>query len=77
MTMDEQSRRNIEELERTAGIKTGIGKIVRGECEVGALHPEACTFCPYGHMLECHYPYTCEEARCSHYLDEEAYNEIP
>ena len=25
---------------------------------------------PYGHMTECHYPLTCEEARCSHYLQE-------
>ena len=25
-------------------------------------------FCMTGHMLECHYPYDCEEAQCSHYL---------
>ena len=24
-------------------------------------------FCQYGHMTECHYPMTCEEAECSHY----------
>lgn len=23
-------------------------------------------FCHCGHMLECHFPYTCEEAACSH-----------
>lgn len=27
----------------------------------------SCMFCPYGHMLECHYPMTCEEAECDHY----------
>lgn len=24
-------------------------------------------FCPYGHLTECHYPLSCEEAQCSHY----------
>ncbi len=23
-------------------------------------------FCEHGHMLECHHPYTCNEAACSH-----------
>jgi len=23
-------------------------------------------FCPTGHMLECHYPMDCQEAKCSH-----------
>jgi len=27
-------------------------------------------FCPYGHMTECHPPFTCEEAECSHYRTE-------
>ncbi len=26
----------------------------------------AAFFCSYGHMLECHFPMTCEEADCSH-----------
>ena len=26
-----------------------------------------CTFCPYGHMTECHYPYTCDSEYCNHY----------
>lgn len=30
-------------------------------------HPLAAMTCPYGHMLECHYPMTCEEANCDHY----------
>jgi len=29
-----------------------------------------CMFCSYGHMLECHYPLTCEGAECDHYLGE-------
>jgi hypothetical protein len=29
-----------------------------------------CMFCPYGHMLTCHYPLTCAEAECDHYLRE-------
>lgn len=26
----------------------------------------AAFFCPTGHMLECHYPQTCAQAKCSH-----------
>lgn len=29
-----------------------------------------CMFCSFGHMLECHYPLTCEEAECDHYRQE-------
>lgn len=25
-------------------------------------------FCQYGHYTECHYPKSCEQARCSHYI---------
>jgi len=25
-----------------------------------------CFWCKHGHPLECHYPYTCREAACSH-----------
>ena len=28
------------------------------------------TFCPVGHMLECHYPQTCDQAKCQHYQRE-------
>ena len=28
--------------------------------------PMQAMFCPYGHMLECHYPKTCNEAQCDH-----------
>jgi len=27
----------------------------------------ACNFCPYGHMMECHYPYICDSEYCNHY----------
>jgi len=52
--------------------RQGITKIANGECLTGATNPMACTFCPYGHMLECHYPLSCEEAKCSHYQEMEA-----
>ncbi|MBD3215187.1 MAG: hypothetical protein GF311_21450 [Candidatus Lokiarchaeota archaeon] len=26
-------------------------------------------FCSYGHMTECHYPYTCESEYCQHYRE--------
>lgn len=68
--MDDRTRANIEEMEKHSRFPTGVGQIERGECEVGALNPMACMFCPFGHMLECHYPYTCEEAECSHYQRE-------
>lgn len=29
-------------------------------------NPMAATFCPYGHMTECHYPLDCGQASCSH-----------
>ncbi len=53
--------------------RAGINKILRGECPAGAVSPMACMFCHYGHMLECHYPLTCEEAQCSHWQAEQAW----
>ncbi len=32
------------------------------------FNPMAAMVCPTGHMLECHYPLSCEEAECDHYL---------
>ncbi len=76
--LDEETRKTIAELEKNSRFPTGIGRIEGGECEAGALNPMACMFCPYDHMLECHYPYTCEEAECSHYEQEmEAEDEQP
>lgn len=45
----------------------GADLTMSGDCPMGAWLPMACMFCPYGHMTECHYPMTCEEAMCSHY----------
>jgi len=41
-------------------------------CEmIGTDVPRArCMYCSYGHMLECHYPLTCDEAECDHYMSE-------
>jgi len=67
--MDEQSKKNIKAAEAALGHATGIGRIDRGECPLHATSPVACTFCSFGHMLECHYPKTCEEAECSHWQE--------
>ena len=68
--MDDDTRATIKEIEEQSPFPTGIGKIERGECCRGFLTPIACMFCPNGHMLECHFPHTCEEAQCSHYEQE-------
>jgi hypothetical protein len=45
----------------------GVVKIATGQCPMGGVTSMSCMFCPYGHMTECHYPQTCDEAQCSHY----------
>lgn len=50
--------------------KMGSTKTMRGDCPMGAFNPMACMFCIFGHMTECHYPHTCEDAECSHYRQE-------
>ena len=35
--------------------------------------PMQAMFCPFGHMLECHYPKTCNEAQCDHWLRSKDY----
>lgn len=46
----------------------GIVKIRTGTCPRNpkATSPLACTFCPTGHLLECHFPQDCATAKCSH-----------
>lgn len=66
--LDAESKAAIEEIEQTSRFPTGIGRIERGECPCGAVTPVACSLCPTGHQLECHYPLTCEEAHCSHFM---------
>ena len=56
--------------------RMGAWKTLHGECELGKANPMACMFCSFGHMTECHYPHTCEEAECSHYQREMEEEEI-
>jgi hypothetical protein len=44
----------------------GIDLIQSGRCPAGASLPMACMYCMSGHILECHYQMSCEEAQCSH-----------
>jgi hypothetical protein len=64
--MDQETRKHLEEIAKTAKYKPGIWLIDQGKCPAGAKHAVACTFCPLGHSLECHYPMTCQQAECSH-----------
>ncbi|MBA7639528.1 hypothetical protein ES703_47187 [subsurface metagenome] len=48
----------------------GVIKISTGKCPLGAVSPMACMVCCFGHMTDCHYPLTCQEANCSHYRAE-------
>jgi hypothetical protein len=54
----------------TEEYEPGIEKIKAGTCPLGRGSPFGCMLCPYGHMLECHYPLECDEAECSHYQAE-------
>lgn len=67
VTRDDEGRQHIE---KNLGHPTGLGNINRGECPLGSVTPMACMLCAYGHMLDCHYPKTCTEAKCSHYESE-------
>ena len=40
---------------------------IPGATDCVCATPAAAMRCAYGHMLECHYPLTCEQANCSHY----------
>ncbi len=53
----------------------GVKLIQSGQCPAGAVSPMACMFCMTGHMLECHYPYDCETAQCSHLAEYEDLDE--
>ena len=35
-------------------------------CPRSEINLMACWLCPVGHATECHWPYTCEDARCSY-----------
>jgi len=64
--LDARTKEAIKQIESGSKWPSGIGKIDRGECELGAVSPVQCVLCRMGHMLECHYPYTCTEAGCKH-----------
>ncbi len=44
----------------------GLVKIKTGTCPRKAASPIACSLCPTGHLLECHFPHDCATAKCSH-----------
>lgn len=43
-----------------------LGKPVQPECH--CYNGLQATLCMTGHILECHYPLSCEQAQCDHYL---------
>ena len=65
MPAEEARRQAVEQVNSMGATKT-----LTGACPVGGANPMACMFCQYGHMTHCHYPLTCEEAKCSHYQAE-------
>jgi hypothetical protein len=64
MELDDTMAQTIREIEAFSEWPTGIGRISRGECPLGAVSPAQCTLCIMGHMLECHYPHTCSQCGC-------------
>lgn len=44
----------------------GIVRIEAKECPRKAISSTYCTFCQFGHLLECHHPMNCLQANCSH-----------
>ena len=69
MLSEASTSRACRSLSGMSRFPTGIERIASGECQ--AAGPHACTFCQYGHMTECHFPHTCGEAQCDHFLDEQ------
>ena len=75
--MSDSTRETLKQLELLSPFPTGVGQIERGQCPLGARTPMSCMVCEFGHMLDCHYPLDCEEAQCSHYLQETETSEAP
>lgn len=48
----------------------GTDEVLQANPDCECFTPLAAMFCPYGHMLECHYPVNCETANCSHFQRE-------
>ena len=62
---DEANQVASKEVDSLGAVKTS-----NGQCPLGGTSPTACMFCRYGHMSDCHYPASCEEANCSHFQSE-------
>lgn len=46
---------------------SGVDMLKFHLCGIGAANPMTCMLaCRFGHLMECHFPRTCEEAKCSH-----------
>jgi len=67
VSKDEASRIASKEVD-----SLGVVKTATGQCPLRGAAAMACMFCQYGHLTDCHYPRTCEEANCSHYQEEMA-----
>lgn len=50
-------------------VNSGFYKVLNGLCPIKTTDPLSCFTCIYGHLTECHYPKTCEEEKCSHYIN--------
>lgn len=48
----------------------GTGEVVEANPACVCPTAHAAMFCATGHMLECHYPMSCEQADCEHYRRE-------
>jgi len=64
---DEAKETASKEVDSLGAVKTSTG-----QCPMGGTSPMACMFCQFGHMTDCHYPLTCEQANCSHFQEEVA-----
>ena len=62
---EEADRLASKEVESMGAVKTSTG-----QCPLGGASPMSCMFCQFGHMTDCHYPLSCEEANCSHYQED-------
>lgn len=48
-------------------MSTGIELFKSGKCPNPTPPLAGCMFCSYGHLTECHYPYTCDSDVCHYY----------
>ncbi len=65
--MTEATRECLRQLGELQGRPTGILRIEMGECPWGATAGISCVLCSSGHLMDCHFPQSCEEAQCEHW----------